>query len=93
MAQLIITIDLDGPAIAAAPAAEIGRMLQAVAQDLDTDDTALTDLVDDLASSSTDRGRIRDAVGTTRGSWRLVPTPRCAHCGTPTPTAQTGATS
>ncbi|HMM95374.1 hypothetical protein [Phycicoccus sp.] len=68
MAQLIVTIDLDGPAIADDPVAEIARMLQTVAQDLGTDSTELGAAVagDQFAG---DRGRIRDAVGTTRGSW------------------------
>ena len=68
MAQLIVTIDLDGPAIADAPVEEIGRMLRTVAQDLDTDSAELLAAVSGDGFAG-DRGRIRDAVGTTRGTW------------------------
>lgn len=54
--RLTVTIDLDGPAIADDPVAEIARMLQTVAQDLGTDSTELGAAVagDQFAG---DRGR------------------------------------
>lgn len=81
MATLTVTIDLDGPAIAEDPVAEITRMLTRVAEDLQEIPADLVSLATDPESSATDRGRIRDTIGTTRGRWVLRPTPRCGECG------------